>query len=58
MVFGDITITRDKRLKVSLDNRTVVDSPERNIDFIVSDVAVGTGFSKTRPFDASSKASR
>ena len=47
----DITITRDKRLKVSLDNRTVVDSPERNIDFIVSDVAVGTGFSKTRPFD-------
>lgn len=48
-----IKISRDKRLKVSLDNRTVVDSPERDIYFNLSDIALGTGFSRTRPFDGS-----
>lgn len=48
-----ITITRNKRLRVSIDNTTVVDSLERGLGFSLSDIAVGTGFSRTRPFDGS-----
>ncbi len=47
----DITVTRDKRLRVSLGDKIVVDSLEKDIYFTVSDIAVGTGFSGTRPFD-------
>lgn len=49
--FVDLKININKHLIVLLDNKTVIDEVDPNFDFDISEIAVGSGFSKTRPFD-------
>lgn len=49
----NIRADRDNRLTVLLDESLIVDGDKdlREIDYKISDIAIGTGFSKTRSFD-------
>lgn len=41
----------NKRLKVWLDDHVVLDIIDPNFDYTLSEIAIGSGYSKTRPFD-------
>jgi hypothetical protein len=45
------SVNRDKHLKVYLDDELVVDTIDETIAYTVSNIAIGTGFSKLRPLD-------
>ncbi len=46
-----VSMSEDKRIRVFLDGNRMVDQKYGGVDYIVSDIAVGAGFSKTRAFD-------
>ena len=46
-----VKIDMNKHLTVLLDNENVLDVVDPNIDYDISEIAVGSGFSKSRPFD-------
>lgn len=46
-----VLIDINKHLKVWLDNQVVLDIIDPNFHFDISEIAVGSGYSKTRPFD-------
>jgi hypothetical protein len=45
-----LSIDRDQRLVAFLDEKKIVDVIDATLDYEISEVAVGTGFSQTRPF--------
>ncbi|MFH1825475.1 MAG: hypothetical protein ABH873_09690 [Candidatus Firestonebacteria bacterium] len=45
-----IKIDRNKKLTVKLNNKTVIEKVE-DVDYRISDIVIGTGFSKTRAFN-------
>jgi len=50
-----VCVSKDKKIEISLDGNTVVSGVYDSIDYVISDIAIGTGFSKTRPFDGQIK---
>jgi Concanavalin A-like lectin/glucanases superfamily len=46
-----IVADRDKRVKVYLDDQLVAEESDAQFRYDASDIAVGTGYSRTRPFD-------
>ena len=46
-----LDLDRDKNLKVFLNDDLVVDARDERMNYLISDIAVGTGFAKLRPFD-------
>jgi hypothetical protein len=46
-----IAADRDKRVKVYLDDQLVAEESDARFRYDASDIAVGTGYSRTRPFD-------
>jgi hypothetical protein len=52
----DLSITRDDRLRASLDNVVVADTINPDFSFKISAVSVGSGFDRTRAFDGQVRA--
>ncbi len=46
-----LNISPEKRIKAFLNDKKVLDIKDPSLDYRISHIAVGTGFSKTRPFD-------
>lgn len=46
-----LNIDINKRIKVFLNDNITVNVKDRRMNFLISDIAVGTGFSRSRPFD-------
>lgn len=45
-----LSISRDKQIRAFFDGKLAVDVKDPKLDYTISDIAFGTGFSKTRPF--------
>jgi len=50
-----VNIDRNKDIRVYLDNIAVIDESLEEINYDLSDIVIGTGFSRTRPFDGEIK---
>jgi len=46
----NVAINRHKRITVKINNKKMLDLYEKDLNYDLSDIAVGTGFSKLRPF--------
>jgi hypothetical protein len=46
-----IEVDRYNQVKVHVDETLVYDHPHPSLDFSISDLVIGTGFSRSRPFD-------
>jgi hypothetical protein len=51
----DIAFNKNNRLIIKVDNAVVIDQYWNNMSYKISDIAVGTGYSKTRPFKGAIK---
>ena len=48
--FVDISISKGKGIKVFVDNKIALNKKDSDINYAISDIAIGTGFGKSRPF--------
>ncbi len=49
--FVKVKIDTNNHIIVILDNETIIDAIDPGIDYDISEIAIGTGFSKSRPFN-------